>query len=135
MDLRPGFSTARLFQATIRRIQNRTILQIFTPVIIARIAYDRRLSLGTLLVKAPKMVPCGLESDRRGSTISLRSALPSRALDPDEGRPAACSPRPEAARERRKLILPTQRRERKLASVIRRVLILQRHATKVAARA
>jgi hypothetical protein len=40
MDLELGFSIAPLFRPTIRRIRNRTLLQIFTPGIIARIAQN-----------------------------------------------------------------------------------------------
>jgi hypothetical protein len=45
MDLGLGFSTAHLFRPTIRRIRDRTVLQIFTPGIIDRIAEDRRFLL------------------------------------------------------------------------------------------
>jgi hypothetical protein len=54
MDLGHGFSIGPLFQPIIRRIQNRTLPQIFTPGIIARIAQNQRSSVSRP-AQAPKM--------------------------------------------------------------------------------
>jgi hypothetical protein len=74
MDLGLGFSTALLFRPTIRRIRNRTLLQIFTPGIIARIDQNCDLLPGALLRQETTAQSSVTSSHPRAWLLVSRSA-------------------------------------------------------------